>query len=69
MKTIHGALASAWANRSRTRDAPTPTNISTNLTAQAEEGKFCFAGNRAREEGLPFRVGRQAAPPSFRPPI
>ncbi len=30
MKTMHGAFASACANRSRTRAAPTPTNISTN---------------------------------------
>ena len=30
MKTMHGALASACENRSRTRAAPTPTNISTN---------------------------------------
>ncbi len=30
MKMMHGALAAAWENRSRTRAAPTPTNISTN---------------------------------------
>ena len=30
MKTMHGAFASACWNRSRTRAAPTPTNISTN---------------------------------------
>ena len=30
MKTMHGALASAWAKRSRTRAAPMPTNSSTN---------------------------------------
>ena len=30
MKTMHGALRFAWSNRSRTRLAPTPTNISTN---------------------------------------
>mmetsp|Transcript_52514 Transcript_52514/g.137636 ORF Transcript_52514/g.137636 Transcript_52514/m.137636 type:complete len:243 (+) Transcript_52514:1031-1759(+) len=28
MKTMHGALARAWLKRSRTREAPTPTNIS-----------------------------------------
>ena len=27
---MHGALRLAWSKRSRTRDAPTPTNISTN---------------------------------------
>jgi hypothetical protein len=30
MKMMHGACAFAWAKRSRTRAAPTPTNISTN---------------------------------------
>ncbi len=30
MNTIQGALALACSKRSRTRDAPTPTNISTN---------------------------------------
>ena len=29
-KTMHGLLRFAWSNRSRTRLAPTPTNISTN---------------------------------------
>ena len=29
MNTIHGDFSLAWRNRSRTRDAPTPTNIST----------------------------------------
>ena len=29
-KTMQGALRFAWSNRSRTREAPTPTNISTN---------------------------------------
>ena len=33
MKMIAGAAALAWANRSRTRDAPTPTIISTNSEA------------------------------------
>ena len=30
MKMMQGAFCSAWLNRSRTRAAPTPTNISTN---------------------------------------
>ena len=30
MKMMQGELRFAWSNRSRTRDAPTPTNISTN---------------------------------------
>ncbi|HBP37328.1 MAG TPA: hypothetical protein DD640_01025 [Clostridiales bacterium] len=29
MKIMQGAFFLAWSNRSRTRDAPTPTNIST----------------------------------------
>ena len=29
MKTMQGAFSLAWRKRSRTRDAPTPTNIST----------------------------------------
>ncbi len=33
MKMIAGAASLAWANRSRTREAPTPTIISTNSEA------------------------------------
>mmetsp|Transcript_28273 Transcript_28273/g.72392 ORF Transcript_28273/g.72392 Transcript_28273/m.72392 type:complete len:286 (-) Transcript_28273:231-1088(-) len=36
MKTMHGAFFFAWPKRSRTRDAPTPTNISTNSEPEAE---------------------------------
>mmetsp|Transcript_29564 Transcript_29564/g.63638 ORF Transcript_29564/g.63638 Transcript_29564/m.63638 type:complete len:232 (+) Transcript_29564:1414-2109(+) len=36
MKTMHGAFFFACVNRSRTRDAPTPTNISTNSDPDAE---------------------------------
>jgi hypothetical protein len=31
MKMMHGACFLAWSNMSRTRDAPTPTNISTKV--------------------------------------
>ena len=37
MKMMQGALALAWRNRSRTRLAPTPTNISTNSVAAIEK--------------------------------
>mmetsp|Transcript_16006 Transcript_16006/g.43481 ORF Transcript_16006/g.43481 Transcript_16006/m.43481 type:complete len:244 (-) Transcript_16006:549-1280(-) len=36
MKTMHGAFFLAWPKRSRTREAPTPTNISTNSDPDAE---------------------------------
>ena len=37
MNTIHGAFFLAWAKRSRTRDAPTPTNISTKSEPEMEK--------------------------------
>ena len=37
MKTRHGALFFACSNRSRTREAPTPTNISTNSEPEIEK--------------------------------
>mmetsp|Transcript_6932 Transcript_6932/g.28427 ORF Transcript_6932/g.28427 Transcript_6932/m.28427 type:complete len:302 (-) Transcript_6932:285-1190(-) len=37
MNTMQGALDLAFSNRSRTRDAPTPTNISTNSDAAHEK--------------------------------
>ena len=36
-KTMQGALRLAWSNRSRTRLAPTPTNISTNSEPEIEK--------------------------------
>merc|ERR1719426_622020 len=36
MKTMHGAFCLACSKRSRTREAPTPTNISTNSEPEAE---------------------------------
>ena len=35
--TMHGLLRLAWSNRSRTRLAPTPTNISTNSEPEMEK--------------------------------
>jgi hypothetical protein len=37
MKMMHGARCFACSNRSRTRDAPTPTNISTNSEPDIEK--------------------------------
>ena len=37
MKTIHGAFFFASSNRSRTREAPTPTNISTKSEPEMEK--------------------------------
>ena len=37
IKTIHGAFCLAWLKRSRTLDAPTPTNISTKSEPDIEK--------------------------------
>ncbi len=37
MNTIQGAFSFAWRNKSRTRDAPTPTNISTKSEPDREK--------------------------------
>ena len=37
MKMMHGAALRACSNRSRTRAAPTPTNISTNSEPEIEK--------------------------------
>ena len=37
IKTIQGAFSLAWRNRSRTREAPTPTNISTKSEPDREK--------------------------------
>ena len=53
MKTMHGAFSSACENRSRTRAAPTPTNISTNSEPlRLKKGTLRFAGDGAREQRL-----------------
>ncbi|OIQ68593.1 hypothetical protein GALL_498130 [mine drainage metagenome] len=38
---IQGALSLAWRNKSRTRDAPTPTNISTKSDPDSEKKGTC----------------------------
>ena len=37
MNTMQGAFSLAWLNRSRTLDAPMPTNISTNSEPEMEK--------------------------------
>ena len=54
MKTMHGAFWVACANRSRTRAAPTPTNISTNSEPESEKnGTPASPAGRAGEQRLP----------------
>ena len=53
MKMMQGAFFLPCSKRSRTRDAPTPTNISTKVrTGDGEERDVGFAGNCAGEQGL-----------------
>ena len=53
MKMIAGAASLACWNRSRTREAPTPTIISTNSeAAHLEERDAGLAGDGAREQRL-----------------
>ncbi len=53
MKMMHGEFCLAWANRSRTREAPTPTNISTKSEPEiAEEGHPGLAGHGPRQQRL-----------------
>ena len=48
-KTMQGALRLAWSNRSRTRLAPTPTNISTNSEPEMEKKGTPASPATARE--------------------
>ena len=53
MKMIAGAASLACLNRSRTREAPTPTIASTNSDAEIEKnGGVGLAGDRAGEQRL-----------------
>jgi len=68
IKIIHGAAFLACANRSRTREAPTPTNISTNSEPEiAKKGTLASpATARARivlpVPGGPCRFPRRRVP-------
>ena len=53
MKMMQGLAAFACSNRSRTREAPTPTNISTKSEPEIEKnGTRGLAGDGAREQRL-----------------
>ena len=71
MKTMHGALASAWANRSRTRDAPTPTNISTNSEPlRLKNGTLASPATARASSVLPVPGGPTSSTPfGIRPPM
>src|SRR5436309_5750349 len=73
MKTIAGAASFAWANRSRTREAPTPTIASTNSDAAIEKKGASASPATARASsvlpvpgGPASRTPRGILPPSLR---
>ncbi len=70
MKMMHGALAPAWAKRSRTRAAPTPTNISTNSEPDREKNGTPASPATARARSvLPVPGGpTRSTPLGMRPP-
>ena len=71
MKTMQGALTSACANRSRTRAAPTPTNISTNSEPVREKKGTPASPATARASSvLPVPGGPTSSTPlGMRPPM
>ena len=65
MKMMAGALVRACSNRSRTRAAPTPTNISTNSEPLIEKnGTLASPATAAPAASCRCRAGRPAARPS-----
>ena len=62
MNTI-AVARTGCSKRSRTRAAPTPTNISTKVEPEMEEGDMSLTGDHAGEQGLPGpgRPGHQHA--------
>ena len=70
MKTIAGAVSFACANRSRTRDAPTPTIASTNSEAATEKNGTSASPATARASSvLPVPGGPASRTPwGIRPP-
>ena len=70
MKMMHGAFACAWAKRSRTRAAPTPTNISTNSEPESEKNGTPASPATARASSvLPVPGGpTRSTPLGMRPP-
>ena len=71
MKIRQGALASAWANRLRTRAAPTPTNISTKSDPESEKnGTPASPATALASSVLPVPGGPTSRTPlGIRPPI
>src|SRR5262245_33919537 len=70
MKTIAGAASFAWVNRSRTREAPTPTIASTNSDAAIEKnGAFASPATARARSVLPMPGGpARRTPRGIRPP-
>jgi hypothetical protein len=70
MNTMHGALRFAWSKRSRTREAPTPTNISTNSEPEIEKKGTPASPATARARSvLPVPGGpRRRTPRGMRAP-
>ena len=70
MNTMHGALASACRNRSRTRAAPTPTNISTNSDPlRLKNGTLASPATARASSVLPVPGGPTSSTPfGMRPP-
>ena len=70
MKIRQGALASAWANRLRTRAAPTPTNISTKSEPESEKnGTPASPATALASSVLPVPGGPTSRTPlGIRPP-
>ena len=70
MKMIAGAASLALANRSRTRDAPTPTIASMNSAAEIEKKAACASPATARANSvLPVPGAPDSSTPwGMRPP-
>ena len=70
MNTMQGALLLACSNRSRTREAPTPTNISTNSEPDIEKNGTSASPATARASRvLPVPGGPTSSTPlGIRPP-
>jgi len=70
MKIMHGAFFLPCSNKSRTREAPTPTNISTKSEPEIEKkehllhrqshGQQSLAGSRGPIMSTPLECGRRA---------
>ncbi len=70
MNTMHGAFSLACSKRSRTREAPTPTNISTNSDPERKKNGTSASPATARASSvLPVPGGPTSSTPfGMRPP-